>query len=123
MPKTILIVDDSQSIRSMTEFSLKQGGYTVVTANDGQQAIETFKAVQCDAVITDHNMPKMTGLQLVAEIRKLPNGKTVPILLLTTESSEDMKNRGRAAGATGWLVKPFEPTKLLDVVAKVTSKK
>lgn len=119
MTKTILAVDDSASIRNMVSFTLKSAGYDVVEAVDGQDGLEKAKGRQVNLVLTDQNMPKMDGLTLVKNLRALPGYKTAPILMLTTESSDEMKAKGRAAGATGWLVKPFDPPKLLEVVKKV----
>lgn len=119
MPKTILTVDDSASIRQMVMFTLKTYGYTVVEAIDGQDGLQKAKTQLFDLVLTDQNMPKMDGLTLIKSLRALPSYKTVPILMLTTEASDSMKSQGRAAGATGWLVKPFDPTRLIEVVKKV----
>jgi two-component system chemotaxis response regulator CheY len=119
MAKTILAVDDSASIRQMVAFTLKSAGYDVVEAVDGQDGLEKAKAKSVSLVLTDQNMPRMDGISLVKQLRALPQHKTTPILMLTTESSDQMKAQGKAAGATGWLVKPFDPTKLLEVVKKV----
>jgi two-component system, chemotaxis family, chemotaxis protein CheY len=119
MAKTVLTVDDSASIRQMVTFTLKSSGYTVVEAADGQEGLEKAKANAVNLVLTDQNMPKMDGLTLIKTLRGLPQYKSTPILMLTTESSDAMKSQGKAAGATGWLVKPFDPQKLLEVVKKV----
>jgi len=119
MSKTILAVDDSPSIRNMVAFTLKSAGYEVVEAVDGQDGLEKAKARRVNLILTDQNMPRIDGLTLVKNLRALPDYKTAPILILTTESSDDMKSKGRAAGATGWLVKPFDPPRLLEVVKKV----
>lgn len=119
MAKTILAVDDSASIRQMVAFTLKGSGYEVTEAVDGQDALNKAKAKSFNLVLTDQNMPNMDGLTLIKSLRGMPSYKTVPILMLTTESGETMKAQGRAAGATGWLVKPFDPQKLLEVVKKV----
>ena len=119
MAKTILAVDDSTSIRQMVAFTLKGAGYEVIEAVDGQEGLEKAKSKTVNLVLTDQNMPRMDGLTLVKTLRGLPQYKTVPILMLTTESGDAMKAQGKAAGATGWLVKPFDPSKLLEVVAKV----
>jgi len=116
---TLLIVDDSTSMRQMVAFALTGGGYTVVEAEDGIAALEKAKAQRFDAVITDVNMPRMDGIELIRQLRALPNYKFTPLLMLTTESGADKKNEGRAAGATGWLVKPFDPEQLLATVRKV----
>ena len=119
MSKTILAVDDSPSIRNMVAFTLKSAGYDVVEAVDGQDGLDKAKSKQVSLVLTDQNMPRMDGLTLVKNLRAMPQYKSAPILILTTESSDDMKAKGRAAGATGWLVKPFDPPRLLEVVKKV----
>ena len=119
MAKTILAVDDSASIRQMVAFTLKGAGYDVVEAVDGQDGLDKAKAKSVNLVLTDQNMPKMDGLTLIKSLRALAQYKSTPILMLTTEAGEDMKSQGKAAGATGWLVKPFDPQKLLEVVKKV----
>jgi two-component system chemotaxis response regulator CheY len=119
MAKKILTVDDAASIRQMVAFTLKGAGYEVVEAVDGQDGLNKAKSGQFDLVLTDQNMPKMDGLTLIKSLRALPQYSRTPILMLTTESSDDMKTKGRAARATGWLVKPFDPAKLLEVVKKV----
>ena len=119
MAKIILVVDDSASIRQMVSFTLKSAGYEVAEAVDGQDGLDKAKGKAFNLVLTDQNMPRMDGITLVKSLRALPDYKTVPILMLTTESSDAMKTQGRAAGATGWLVKPFDPQKLLEVVKKV----
>ena len=119
MAKTILAVDDSASIRRMVQFTLKGAGYDVIEAADGQEGLERAKAGLVNLVLTDQNMPRMDGLTLIRSLRAMPDYKNVPILVLTTESSAEMKSQGRAAGATGWLVKPFAPKGLVDVVKKV----
>ncbi len=119
MAKTILAVDDSASIRKMVQFTLKGAGYDVVEAVDGQDGLERARNQQVNLVLTDQNMPRMDGLTLIRSLRSMQEYKNVPILVLTTESSGEMKAKGRAAGATGWLVKPFAPQGLVDVVKKV----
>jgi len=119
MAKTVLCVDDSASIRQMVGFTLKSAGYEVVEAVDGIDGLDKAKARSVNLVLTDQNMPRMDGLTLIKNLRALPAYKSVPILMLTTESSDAMKAQGRAAGATGWLVKPFDPQKLIEVVRKV----
>ena len=115
----ILTVDDSPSMRKMVSFTLVGAGYQVVEAVDGIDAFEKAQAQPIDLVITDQNMPRMDGLSLTRKLREHPQFKTVPILMLTTESSDLMKQAGRAAGATGWLVKPFDPNRLIEVIKKV----
>jgi len=119
MAKTILAVDDSPSIRKMVRFPLKSGGYDVVEAIDGNDGLEKAIRHQASLVLTDQNMPGMDGLTLIRSLRDLPSYRSVPILMLTTETSADMKAQGRAAGATGWLGKPFDPERLLEIVRKV----
>ncbi len=119
MAKTILAVDDSASIRQMVSFTLKSAGYEVVEAVDGQDGLDKAKTRNIHLVLTDQNMPRMDGLTLIKNLRALPQYASSPILMLTTESSDAMKSQGRAAGATGWLVKPFDPQKLIEVVRKV----
>ena len=121
MSKSILIIDDSASIRQMVAFTLKQAGYGVTEAMDGEDGLAKARAMPFDLVMTDQNMPRMDGLTLIKALRQLPQCRTVPILMLTTESSAEIKQQGRAAGATGWLVKPFDPKALVDVVKKVTA--
>ncbi|MEW6100094.1 MAG: response regulator [Pseudomonadota bacterium] len=116
---SILAVDDSASMRQMVSFTLKSAGYNVVEAIDGQDAFEKAASRSFDLVLTDQNMPRMDGITLVKRLRETPQFKSTPILILTTESSDQMKQAGRAAGATGWLVKPFDPNKLLEVIQKV----
>lgn len=115
----VLVVDDSNSIRDMVSFTLKSAGYQTVEACDGKQGLQTAQTSAFDLVISDVNMPNMDGISLCQELRKLPNFKFTPILMLTTESSPEMKQRGKAAGATGWLVKPFNPDKLLATIKRV----
>ena len=119
MAKTILAVDDSGSLRQMVAFSLNAAGYQVIEAVDGQDGLNKARTQVVDLVLTDQNMPNMDGLTLIKSLRAMESYKSVPILMLTTESSDEMKSQGRAAGATGWLVKPFDPKRLIDVVKKV----
>lgn len=115
----ILAVDDSASMRQMVSFTLKAAGHTVTDAADGQQALDIAKTRSFDLVLTDVNMPVMDGLTLTRELRALPAFKFTPVLVLTTEAGMDKKQEGRAAGATGWLVKPFNPDQLLATIKKV----
>lgn len=119
MAKTILAVDDSSSLRQMVVFSLRAAGYQVTEAIDGQDGLDKAQAQIFDLVLTDQNMPRMDGFSLIRALRALPTYQKVPILMLTTESSDEMKAKGRAAGANGWLVKPFDPQRLTEVVKKV----
>ena len=116
---SILAVDDSPSMRQMVSFTLKGAGYTVIEAADGLEALDKAKGHAIDLVLTDQNMPRMDGITLVKSLRALPTYSRTPMLILTTESSDEMKIKGKAAGATGWLVKPFDPNKLLEVIKKV----
>jgi two-component system chemotaxis response regulator CheY len=120
MKKLVLTVDDSAAIREMLAYVLKSAGHRVIEAEDGMDGLQKALGNQVDLVITDQSMPKMDGITLVKALRALPQYKGIPILLLTTESSDSMKEEGRSAGATGWLVKPFDPNKLIEVVEKVT---
>lgn len=119
MGKSVLAVDDSKSMRQMVVFTLKGAGYDVVEAVDGQDALTKSKSKSFHLVLTDQNMPNMDGLSLIRALRASPQYKRTPILMLTTESSDTMKSQGKAVGATGWIVKPFDPEKLLMVVKKV----
>jgi two-component system chemotaxis response regulator CheY len=120
MSKAILTVDDSASIRQMVSFTLKQAGYQVVEADDGAKGLDVAKTNQSiGLIITDLNMPNMNGLELIRNLRQLPAYKFTPILMLTTESDDTKKAEGKQAGATGWIVKPFNPEQLLRVIEKV----
>lgn len=120
MGKKILIVDDSRTIRQQVSFTLSKGGYEVVEAEDGVQGIEKLKAeADIAMVISDVNMPNMDGLEMVEAISKDGGINGVPIVMLTTEGSGEMINRAKAAGAKGWLVKPFEPDQLIAAVSKL----
>ena len=116
---SILAVDDSASMRQMVAFTLKGAGYDVTEAKDGQEALNIAKTNKFNLVITDVNMPNMDGIALTKELRTLPAYKFIPILTLTTESSQEKKMAGKQAGATGWIVKPFNPDQLLATVKKV----
>ena len=116
---TILAVDDSASMRQMVSFTLKGAGYDVIEAEDGQKALDKAKTGAVDLVLTDVNMPVMDGIELVKNLRTLPDYKFTPILMLTTESAGDKKVQGKNAGATGWLVKPFNPEQLHATNKKV----
>lgn len=119
MAKTILSVDDSASIRNMVAFTLQSAGFVVIEAVDGLDGLRKAKENAIDLVLTDQNMLRMDGLELIKALRDLPQYRRTPILVLTTESSDTLKAQCKAAGATGWLVKPFNPQKLLEVVNKV----
>ncbi len=116
---SILAVDDSASMRQMVSFTLKNAGFAVTEAVDGQDAFETASKHDYALVQTDQNQPRLDGIGLTKKLREHPKFQSTPILILTTESSDQMKQAGRAAGATGWLVKPFDPAKLIEVIGKV----
>ncbi|EMP4395062.1 response regulator [Vibrio fluvialis] len=115
----ILAVDDSISIRQMVSHTLMDAGYEVETANDGREALTKAQSTKFDVVISDVNMPNMGGFELVKAIRGNPQYKFIPILMLTTETSVEKKQEGKLAGATGWLVKPFNPDTLLKTLKRV----
>jgi two-component system chemotaxis response regulator CheY len=119
MARLILTVDDSASMREMVRATLTSAGYQVVEAVDGQEALDYARGNPCDLVISDVNMPRMDGITLVHELRSLPHYRLTPLLLLTTESSQEKKLEGKRAGATGWIVKPFNPDQLLATMARV----
>jgi two-component system chemotaxis response regulator CheY len=119
MSKTIITVDDAATMRKMISFTLKGAGHEVLEAADGVEALKTLQTRAVDMVITDVNMPNMDGLTLTRSLRALPQFARTPIVLLTTESAPEKKAEGKAAGATGWIVKPFQQEQLLAVVAKV----
>jgi len=119
MKRTVLAIDDALTMRKLVSFTLRTAGLDVVEAPDGSDAIEILKTRTFDLIITDVNMPKLNGIEFTRQARQLPNGKTVPILMLTTESDAEKKNLARAAGASGWIVKPFQQGQLLAVVGKV----
>ena len=117
--RSILAVDDSASMRQMVAYTLSNAGHSVVSAIDGQDALDKAKEQKFDLVLTDVNMPLMDGITLTRELRALPVYRFVPILMLTTEAGQERKLEGKAAGATGWIVKPFNPDQLIAVVKKV----
>jgi two-component system, chemotaxis family, chemotaxis protein CheY len=119
MKKRILAVDDSPSVRQMVKLSLAGAGYDIVEASDGAEGLSKARASTLDMVVTDLNMPVMNGLGLIRELRKLPAYRGVPILFLTTESDPEMKQQAKAAGATGWITKPFQQDQLVAIVRKV----
>ncbi len=119
MAKVIMTADDSASVRQMVSFTLKQSGYDVIEAVDGKDALVKLGTNRVDMLITDLNMPNLDGIGLIKGARALPACKFIPIIMLTTESQDTKKVEGKAAGATGWIVKPFKPDQLLAVVKKV----
>lgn len=121
MTKRVLTVDDSKTMLQMLQFALKQGGFEVIQGENGQEGLDLLDAnSNIDVIITDINMPVMDGITFIKELRKKPQNKAIPVLILTTESSQSKKEEGRSAGATGWIVKPFDPGKLLEVIRKVS---
>jgi two-component system, chemotaxis family, chemotaxis protein CheY len=117
--KRILTVDDSPSVRQMVKLTLSAAGYDVIEAGDGAEGLNKAKSNTLDMVVTDLNMPVMNGLGLICELRKLPAYRGVPILFLTTESDAELKKQAKAAGATGWITKPFQQDQLVAIVKKV----
>lgn len=121
MSKTVLVVDDSPSVRQMISNTLQGAGYAVVTACDGQEALDVAGRVSPDAVITDQNMPNLDGLGFCRAFRARPEHQGVPVVFLSTESEDSIKVKAREAGAIGWMVKPFNQQKLLDVMARLVA--
>jgi two-component system chemotaxis response regulator CheY len=121
MKKTIMAVDDSASVRMMVNFTLSAQGYDVVEAVNGIDALKKLDSRHVDMLITDINMPELDGINLVQKVRENPVYKFIPIIILTTESQKEKRIEGKAAGATGWIVKPFKPDQLIAVVRKVLS--
>ncbi|MBI5593628.1 MAG: response regulator [Deltaproteobacteria bacterium] len=119
MSKVIMTVDDSASVRQMIGFTLRDAGYEVIEAVDGKDALSKVNDQTLNMVITDLNMPNMDGIGLIRALRAIPSCKFIPIIMLTTESQAEKKQEGKAAGATGWIVKPFKPEQLIAVVKKV----
>jgi two-component system chemotaxis response regulator CheY len=119
MAKTILVVDDSASLRQVVKMALTGAGYNVLEAGDGQAALALLDGRQINMVVCDVNMPIMNGIEFVKAAKALPAYKFLPILMLTTESQEEKKEQGKAAGAKAWMVKPFAPTQLVNAVAKL----
>lgn len=119
MKKTILIVDDSASLRQVVGIALKGAGYDVIEASDGRAALAKLDGTKVHLVISDVNMPNMDGITFVKEMKKLPGYRFTPVIMLTTESQEEKKREGQAAGAKAWVVKPFQPAQMLAAVAKL----
>ena len=119
MAKTILIVDDSESIREIVSFTLGNEGYNVLVGEDGQKALKFLDKGPIDLILTDLHMPVMDGIEFIKSVRANPDFKTVPILFLTTESQAAKKMEAKEAGATGWIIKPFVPAKLIEAIKKV----
>ena len=121
MSHSILVVDDTKSMRKMVAAALQEAGYSVEEAGDGAEALEKAKAQVFDLVVTDHNMPRMDGVTLVRALRALPEYDEVALIVLSTETGAELKAKGREAGATGWMAKPFDPQKMLDIVKQFLS--
>ncbi|MFT5665685.1 MAG: two-component system chemotaxis response regulator CheY [Gammaproteobacteria bacterium] len=119
MSKTILIVDDSSSVRTVVRATLKGAGYDVIEGVDGKDGISQLTGQKVHLIISDVNMPNMNGIEMVKQIKLMPNYKFTPICMLTTESEQSKMAEGKAAGAKAWIVKPFQPPKLLDAVSKL----
>ena len=119
MRKTVLTVDDSRTMREMLLLALQDAGYHVLQAEDGLRGLEVLKDRPADVIITDINMPRLDGFGFIEHVRRDSTHRAVPILVLTTESDAEKKNRARSAGATGWIVKPFHPVKLVDAIRRV----
>lgn len=119
MGKLIMTADDSASVRQMVAFTLKQNGYEVIEAVDGQDALTKLGGKKVDMLLTDLNMPKLDGIGLIKGVRGSALNKFIPIVMLTTESQDSKKSEGKSAGATGWIVKPFKPEQLIAVVKKL----
>lgn len=119
MSGAILAVDDSPSIRVAVRLALTAAGYTVTEAVDGMDGLDKARSQRFDMILTDLNMPNLDGLGMIRQIRQMPNQSGVPIIFLTTESDDSMKAQGKAAGATGWLVKPFQAPQLVQIARKV----
>ena len=117
--RVVLAVDDSNTMRQMVAHVLRLGGYEVIEAADAEAALAAAKTQKVDAVLTDHNLPGMDGLALVRALRALPQHVSTPIVVLTTERSEELRNAGREAGANGWMVKPFDPERLIELFGRV----
>ena len=117
----ILTVDDSASMRQMVAFTLRSAGYDVDEAEDGKIALDKARVARFNCVVADVNMPNMDGISLIRELRQLADYKFTPLLMLTTEAGLEKKQEGKAAGATGWIVKPFDPEQLVATIKKVTS--
>ncbi len=121
MTKKILAVDDSRTMRGLLEQALRSAGFEVELAEDGVDGLDKLGPANPDLVITDINMPRLDGFGVIEEIRKLDRYRALPILVLTTESGSDLKDRARRAGATGWVVKPFDETKLVAAISRIVA--
>lgn len=121
MTKTVLTIDDSRTMREMLRMTLSEAGFRVVQAEDGVHGLEVLTTEVPDVIVTDINMPRLDGFGLVEAVRRDDRLLAIPILVLTTESDTEKKNRARRAGATGWIVKPFDPVKLVDAINRVAA--
>lgn len=121
MSKKVLTVDDSRTMRQMLEVALTAAGYEVIQAGDGVEGLETLAVAEPDVIVTDINMPRLDGFGFIEGVRALERHRAVPILVLTTESDVEKKERARRAGATGWIVKPFDPVKLVSAIRRVSA--
>ena len=121
MKKTVLTVDDSRTIRNMLLMTLSGAGYETIQAEDGVEGLEVLAQSNPDVIVTDINMPRLDGFGFIEGVRRDERTRAIPILVLTTESDQEKKNRARQAGATGWIVKPFDPAKLIDAIERVTA--
>lgn len=119
MSKTVMIVDDSASVRQVVAIALKGAGYEVLDACDGQDALTKLDGRKIHLIISDVNMPRMDGISFVKEVKASPAYRFTPVIMLTTESTDEKKQRGKEAGARAWVVKPFQPQQMLDAVAKL----
>lgn len=119
MSKTILIVDDSDSLREVVGIALKNAGYDVIEGADGQEGLNQLDGKKVHLIISDVNMPNMNGIEMVKKIKEMGEYKFTPIIMLTTESGDDLKDEGRSAGVKAWMVKPFKPEQMLDAVSKL----
>ncbi len=121
MSKLILTVDDSRTMRDMLRLALSEAGFNVVQAEDGQHGLEVLNSETPDVIVTDINMPRLDGFGFIEGVRKIEAHRAVPILVLTTESDAEKKQRARRAGATGWIIKPFDPVKLVEAIRRVAA--
>lgn len=119
MAKTVLVVDDSSTMRQMVAFTLQQAGFAVLEGANGQEGLTKLAGQRVDLIVTDLNMPVMDGITFIKNVRQGPATRGIPVLMLTTESQDSKKREGKEAGATGWIVKPFHPDKLLNTIARV----
>lgn len=119
MARKILTVDDSPTVRQLLKMTLTDAGYEVMEAADGREALSMVRQHQFDMLVTDLNMPQIDGIQLIEEVRKIPGNRFMPIIMLTTESHDGIRKKGKIAGASGWIVKPFKPEQVLGVVRMI----